>query len=323
MHHIISDGISLGIMAHDFMALYEGEELGYLRIQYKDYSEWQNRKEKKNALEKQEKYWLNELNGNLSLTNLPVDFPDSPGTIDFKGSNLEFVIQKEESLKLKSLAAERDVSLFMMLLAIFNVMLAKMCREKEIIIGIPIANREYSEMLFIIGAFANNLVLRNYPSGEKTFQEFLKEVREKTVKAFENQNYPFMELVDRLAKKNNIPGENPIFNVQFHLENFNIPSLKKSQLKLKARILQRSEAKTDLSLSAIDMKEKIMFSFNYKSNLFKKETIEKLARYFKNTAKAVVENPGQKLSQIEMVLDEQKQEIVSLYNMPLEEEWEE
>ncbi|HLP58027.1 MAG TPA: condensation domain-containing protein, partial [Candidatus Deferrimicrobium sp.] len=194
MHHIIADGVSIDILVADFMALYIGQELPGLKRQYKDYAEWQQNREIKEELRQRESFWLKTLAGEMPRLDLPTDFA-RPAVQDFAGSTLEFQLGKEETDALKRLAQSEKVTLFMTLLAIYNIFLSRVSGQEEIIVGAPVAGRRHSDLERIIGMFVNTLALRNYPSMHKTFREFLSEIKQNTLEAFENQDYPFEELI--------------------------------------------------------------------------------------------------------------------------------
>jgi amino acid adenylation domain-containing protein len=319
MHHIISDGVSHSILIQDFMALYKGEELPALRLQYKDYSQWLNREENQETLKKQEEYWLKELEGKLPVLSLPNDFP-RPAQLSFEGSHLTFSVDKKETSQLKTLALKEKVSLFMLLMAIYNVMLAKVSGQEEIIVGTPIVNRDHADLMPIIGLFANNLVFRSFPEGKKTFQEFLGEIREQTMRAFKNQDYPFANLVEALSVKRD-PGRNPIFDIQFQMENLDTQKKKIPGLKIKGYDHKITTTKIDLMWSAAETNDNLFFTVNYNTNLFKEKTIEKFSLFFKNSISSILQDPARKLSKVEIAPADKKQEISSQYTSDLEEDW--
>ncbi|MCP4146631.1 MAG: amino acid adenylation domain-containing protein, partial [bacterium] len=189
IHHIISDGTSYHILVKEFLALFNGEEVPELRIQYKDYTQWKNSVEEKEALKKQEAYWLRQFENEIPVLNLPVDYP-RPAAQGFEGSNINFEIAEEDTRSLEQYASKKEVTLFMILLAVIDVFLAKISSGEDIVIGSPIAGRRHADLESVIGMFVNTLALRNYPSGEKTFATFLEEIKSRTLGAFDNQDYP-------------------------------------------------------------------------------------------------------------------------------------
>ncbi|HLP60245.1 MAG TPA: condensation domain-containing protein, partial [Candidatus Deferrimicrobium sp.] len=213
MHHIISDGFSMDILLREFPALYEGEQLPPLRIQYKDYTYWQNSETVKAKIKDQEEFWMKELRGDIPILDLPFDYP-RPQVQSFQGSFLNFAFNREETLLLKKAALERGVTLYLLLVTLFDIFLYKLSGQEDIVLGTPIAGRRHADLQAIVGMFVNTLLLRNFPSGGKNFVEFLEEVKIRTLRAFENQDYQFEDLVEKIAVGRD-PGRNPLFDVMF------------------------------------------------------------------------------------------------------------
>ncbi|MCU0286922.1 MAG: amino acid adenylation domain-containing protein, partial [Acidobacteria bacterium] len=209
LHHIIADGISEGILIEDFKTLYNGNEPAPIKIRYRDFSAWHNSAPMQENIKKQEQYWLNKFSGELPVLNLASDYTRSD-VQDFAGGHVRFEFSKEESVQLKQIALEQGATLFMILLAIMTIFISKLSGQEDIIIGTPISGRSHPDLEHIIGMFANTIALRNYPAGEKTFVEFLDEVKENCLEAFENQDYPFEYLVEKLSVSR-LPGRNPLF----------------------------------------------------------------------------------------------------------------
>ena len=177
------------------------------------YSEWQNGDEQLGGVKKQEEFWLNELGGELPVLNMPLDFP-RPAVQNFEAEVVDFTIDKEETAELNKLAVAEKATLYIVLLSIFNVFLAKLSGQEDILIGTPLGGRRHADLDLIIGMFVNTLVLRNYPAGGKSYRDFLNEVKDRTFTAFENQQFEFDDLVSRLGVRRNI-SRNPIFDVMF------------------------------------------------------------------------------------------------------------
>jgi amino acid adenylation domain-containing protein len=309
-HHIIMDGMSHQVLEPDFRSLYGGEELPPLRIRYRDFSEWQNSENVRQAVKKQEEYWLKEFNGAVPVLDIPTDYP-RPELLSFEGSSLDFVIGKEETRQLKELAKESDVTLYMLMLAIYNVFLGKLCKQEDIIVGTPVSGRNHADLEKIIGLFVNILPLRNYPSGSKTFLEFLVELKGRTLEAFENQEYSFDELVGNLSKARDA-SRSPIFDVMF---NFLVReySQGESEKKVADRPAYRftyDTAKADLLLTGIDGGEELFFTVEYSSRLFKPLTIRRFIGYLKVIISSVPGNAGRKISEIKIISEDEKARLL-------------
>ncbi|MFC2146881.1 condensation domain-containing protein, partial [Acidobacteriota bacterium] len=213
IHHIITDGVSYNILLRDFTSLYAGQKLPPLMLQYKEYSEWQQSREVQNTIKDQEEYWLKEFEENIPVLNLPADY-SRPPVKSFEGDNIGFSLSVEEIRRLNEIAHIERTTLFMVILAAYNILLAKLSSQEDIVVGIPIAGRRHTDLETIVGVFINTLALRNYPSGEKTCKRFLKEIKEKTIKSFENQDYQLEDLVEKAAVKRD-RSRNPLFDVSF------------------------------------------------------------------------------------------------------------
>ncbi|MCP4149528.1 MAG: AMP-binding protein, partial [bacterium] len=217
MHHIITDGTSQEVLTKELFDLKTGKNLPPLKLQYRDYAEWQNSSKQKRLIKGQEEAWLKIFPGEIPELTLPTDYP-RPIIRGFEGSHIAFQLTKEETAKLKETAKQNETTLYMAILSIFTILLSKLSGQEDIIVGTPTAGRRHAQLEKIIGMFVNTLAMRNYPQGEKTFKAFLREVKENSLFAFENQEYQFEDLVDRLSLRRDT-GRNPIFDVMFNLLN--------------------------------------------------------------------------------------------------------
>ncbi len=322
IHHIIADIISFGIFVRDFTTLYSDGQLPQLKLHYKDFSEWENSAEGMEELKKQETFWLKEFHKEIPPLNLPLDFP-RPEKRHFEGHSLSFTLASEECGALKKLARGEGVTLFMLILAIFNVFLAKISGQEEIIVGAPIAARIHPDLNQIIGMFANTLALLNCPMAEKTFPEFLADVKKRTLEAFENQEFPFEQLVNQAAIHRE-PGRNPLFDVMFNFRGADTidetPAAAISGIKLTLQAFESDKSKFDMTLYVQDNGDVLHFIFAYSTQLFKKETIETFAGYFKRIVTGVLENSGQKIADIEIMTREKIEKMGALFSEALEDE---
>ncbi|MCP5053603.1 MAG: hypothetical protein GY940_40930, partial [bacterium] len=195
MHHIICDGLSHRVLIEDFIALYEGKELPRLRLQYRDFSNWRNNEDGKGTVMEQENYWLDRFSNEVPVINLPTDYV-RPGMQRFEGEWLPFTTQSNKGELLNQLALEEGVSVFMVLLAIFNILLSKISGDEDIVVGTGVDGRGAGQLEGIIGMFVNTLALRNVPRSNDSFRDFLAQLKINTLPAFENQDYPFEDIVD-------------------------------------------------------------------------------------------------------------------------------
>ncbi|UCH93005.1 MAG: non-ribosomal peptide synthetase, partial [Candidatus Aminicenantes bacterium] len=192
MHHIIADGVSQDILAKDFASLYANDPLPPLRLRYKDICQWQNSEREKQNLEQQEAYWLKVFDGEIPVLDIPTDYT-RPKIQDFEGNTLHFEISRQCTHRLKSMVLEENVTAYMVLLSVYNILLSRLSGQEDIVVGTAVAGRRHPDLEKIIGMFVNTLPLRNYPNSAMTFNEFLADVKKRTLEAFENQVYPFEE----------------------------------------------------------------------------------------------------------------------------------
>lgn len=302
IHHIVADAFAFIIFTREFEALYRGEELPQLKIQYKDYAEWQNRESVKDALKTQEEYWLKELGGVLPVLHMPIDFPRPPAQ-SFEGNSIMIEIGSKESRALNKLAIEENATLFMVLLAAYNILLSKLSGQQDIMVGSVIEGRRHEDFRKIIGMFVNTLVLMNQPLENYTFKDFLQDVRRKTLEVFENQDYQFESLVEKLST-NRDTSRNPLFDAAFTLQNSDKPqrATESEGFGIKARYSEYEKDTTmfDLSLIAEEIGGNLQLTWTYCTRLFKASTIEKFATHFKEIISVVLENKNIKLKDIKI-----------------------
>jgi amino acid adenylation domain-containing protein len=310
-HHITVDNASLNLLEADYLALYEGVELPPVKLHYKDYSQWQNSKRQREAVRQQGQHWLKLLAGELPVLELPYDYP-RPVAQDFAGRTVRLIMAEEETMRLKKMAKEFNVTLYMLFLCAFNVLLLRLSGQEDIMVGTPMAARTHADFQDIIGMFVNTLALRNFPCGEKTFADFLTEVRQGTLDAYENQEYPFEDLVDNLAMERQA-GRNPLFDAVFNLLDERAYQFEVSETtEAEAVVYLTDTAKFDLSLTAIDREHQVVLRYEYSTQLFSAKTIERIIGYFKNILSEIQVNPAVRLAGIEMMTEAEKQSILDM-----------
>jgi len=307
-HHIAADGISLALLAREFISLYRGNGLPSLRIQYKDYSQWQWKflESGTPSIKKQEAYWTGVFAGEIPVLDLPYDFvPGDNKGRDFEGHTVKFKISHPEAGNLKKLAQEEGVTLYMLLLAALNILLWKLSGQEDIIVGTPTAGRRHDDLQAIVGMLVNTLALRNYPQGKKTFTAFLQEVKTNALQAFENQDYPFENLLDKIAVKKSA-NKNPLFNVFFgtyDLREGMISPIEIPGLKLKFLDLEKQGATIPFDLGfAFDIDDTID-AMLYAHASFKSATMDKIKTYYMEILEQVIKNKQVKLEEVRIARD--------------------
>jgi polyketide synthase PksJ len=308
MHHIISDGHSYQVFFQEFSAFYNGvTELPGHTLHYRDYALWHNKPQQQQAMKRQEEFWLNRFDGEIPVLMLPTDFP-RPEIKSFEGDAVHFYLDKEETAALRKMVREEDVTLYMLLLTIFNVQMHKLSRQEDIVVGTPVHGRNREELKHIIGMFVNTLALRSQPGGDKTFREYLHEIREITLEAFANQDYPFEELTDKRAGKRDA-GRNPMFDVLFTLQNVERRPLDMIEgeiggtgtgFEVTPYDHQLQQAQFDLLMFATEAGDYIDVKLVYAMKLFKRETMERHCGYYKDILAEVLKNPSILLADIKI-----------------------
>jgi acyl carrier protein len=317
-HHIISDGASMGIFIKEFMAVYAGEILPPLTLTYKDYSEWQNSEAGQEIMSRQETYWLRQFQGPLSRLNLPLDYP-RPAIQRFLGKTRRFEIDIETSAALKKLALKEETSLFMVMFAIFNVLLWRFGQQTAIVVGTPAAGRRYSELRQVIGMFVNTVALKVSIRPEETFREVLAGVTQQAWEALENQDYPFEDLVDKVETQRHA-GRNPIFDVMFELHNATGLDFNLAGLTIKPYESENPVSRFDLTLKVFQREKVISFSLTFSTALFKEETIDMFIDYFMKLPGEIARAADKRLSQIEFLSETEKSEALAAASDDLEHE---
>ncbi|MCY8346003.1 lichenysin non-ribosomal peptide synthetase LicA [Bacillus haynesii] len=311
MHHIISDGASVSVLIDEMTRLYAGEALEPLRIQYKDFSVWQQHLLTERH-KMQEEYWLKELDGELPVLTLPTDHP-RPSVQTFEGSRLSFALKPELVQQLRRLAKETESTLYMVLAASYSAFLSKLSGQSEVIVGSPAAGRPHADLSRIIGMFVNTLAIRTRPEGDKPFSAFLEEVKETTLGAFEHQDYPFEELIEKLNIQRDM-SRNPLFDAVFSMQNADLKDLSMDGVTLKPYDFAHQTAKFDLTLTAAEEDGLLVFEMEYNTALFKRESIERWSGYWVNLLEAVAENPDARLSELSLLNEAEKRRIVQKWN---------
>ncbi|MCP4158373.1 MAG: AMP-binding protein, partial [bacterium] len=325
MHHIISDGVSHTVLKEDFVALYKGETLLPLRIHYKDFSQWQNRARGKHDLERQEAHWQQRFAGEIPQLSLPLDYP-RPQVQRYEGIAKQFEIQPGENQRLRALARDVNSTLFMLLLALFNILLAKLGGQEDVVVGTPVAGRRHVDLEKIIGMFVNTLALRNYPRGESTFRQYHREVTQNTLSDFENQGYQFEELVDNLTITRDA-ARNPLFDVMLTMQNNPGTMANNSTEATPGRLpgqgvgrqektphFREAASKFDMTLNVNDTGENLYFVLTCNKALFKKETIDRFIGYYKRILATATGNIETKVSQISIIGSEEKKRVLYEFN---------
>jgi len=318
VHHIVFDGWSLGVLVQEVAALYNAfhsgqlSQLPELTIQYADFAHWQRTWLQGEVLEQQMSYWKDRLAGAPALLELPADHA-RPAVQSFRGAYHSFNLSPELTEQLQQLSSREGATLFMTLLAAFNVLLYRYSQQTDILVGSPIAGRNRSETEKLIGFFVNTLVLRTRVKGDESFSELLQQVREVCLGAYAHQDLPFEKLVEELEPERSL-SHTPLFQVWFVLQNAPLENLELSDLQLDLLSTNSATAKFDLYLSLVNRGGRLAGFFEYSSDLFDASTISRMAEHFKILLQEIVAQPEQFVAKLPLLSEAERTQLVSEYN---------
>jgi amino acid adenylation domain-containing protein len=314
LHHVISDGWSMGVFIEELTALYNAVNQGQvsplkpLPIQYTDFAIWQRKWFRGEVLENQLNYWRKQLAEAPTFLPLPTDKP-RPARQSFTGAHQEFQLSLELTQKLTELSQQQGVTMFMTLLAAYGTLLYRYTGQSDILIGTPIANRNRREIESLIGFFVNTLVMRTDCSENPSFQELLMRVREMSLGAYTHQDLPFEMLVEALQPERNL-SHTPLFQVMFALENTPLSEVKMSGLTIDSLPLEWGTAKFDLTLSMQNTETGLMGVWEYNTDLFNSETVERMNGHFLTLLEGIIANPNERVSQLPLLTKVEQQQLL-------------
>jgi amino acid adenylation domain-containing protein/FkbM family methyltransferase len=315
MHHIISDGWSMGVMVEEVAKLYEGyakgeeAELPPLTIQYADYVTWQREWLRGEVLEEHIGYWRKQLAGAPPVLELPADRARPP-VRTFRGGKQAYSLPPEITKAIGILSRGEGATLFMSLLAAFQTLLYRYSGQKDIVVGTDIANRNRVETERLIGFFVNNLVMRADMSGNPSFRELLKRVRETALGAYAHQDMPFDKLLEELRPERSL-SHAPLFQVLFVLQNNPRRAVKLSELNMEVLVIENETSKFDLSLFVEEVGDGYVGVWRYNTDIFEAGTVARIARNFEVLLRSIVTNPDEKLDKLDMLTEAEKQKQVA------------
>jgi amino acid adenylation domain-containing protein len=318
MNHINSDGWSIGVLVREMVALYEafirGESspLPELEVQYLDFAQWQKEWLTETVLQEQLDYWKETLGGRLPVLELPGDGP-RPVRRTFEGANEMVRLPLDLTAKLKELSREHGSTLFMTLMAAFKVLLYRYTGQEDILVGTPVAGRTRPETENLIGFFVNTLVLRTEINSDLTFADVLARVRETALQAQMHADIPFEMLVEELQPDRSL-SQTPIFQVMFVLLNTPMPELKMAGLRVSEIDIEETSAKFDITLTLKEKPAGLTGSLQYSTERFTRERIQRLLGHFQQLLEGIVANPGARVSELPLLTETERQEILVDWN---------
>ncbi|MDZ7269872.1 MAG: amino acid adenylation domain-containing protein [candidate division KSB1 bacterium] len=318
MHHIVSDGWSMGVFIHELTTLYHAFTRGLpsplpeLPIQYADFAEWQRQWLTGEVLERQIAYWKKQLGGSLPVLELPTDRP-RPAVQTYRGANEAVKISARLLADLKELSRRAGTTLFMTLLAAFKVLLHRYTGLTDICVGTPVANRNRAEIESLIGVFINTLVLRSDLSGDPGFRELLRRVREVALEAYAHQDVPFETLIEVLQPERDT-SHSSLFQVMFILQNAAVTAQQLPGLTITPVEAETGTSTFDLTLSLAEEAEGMEVAAEYNTDLFEAATIRRLLGNYLTLLDGVVADPDQRLSRLPLLSPAERRQILVEWN---------
>ena len=318
LHHIVSDGWSMGVLFRELSVLYEAisngkpSPLAELPLQYPDFAVWQRERLQGKVLENQLAYWKTQLADAPAVLELPADRPRPP-VQSYRGTRQFLVFSEALNEALKALSRRQGVTLFMTLLAAFQTLLYRYTGQDDILIGSPIAGRNRTEIEGLIGFFVNTLVLRTDLSGDPSFRELLGRVRKVALDAYAYQDLPFEKLVEELHPQRNF-SHSPVFQVMFAFQNVPMTELRLTGLTVNSLKADRETATFDLSLLMVEEARSLKGTVEYNTDLFNGDTISRMMGHFQTLLESIVADPGTPISRLGLLTDSERHQLLIEWN---------
>jgi amino acid adenylation domain-containing protein len=318
MHHIASDGWSVGVLARELSSLYEAfvegrpSPLPDLSVQYVDFAVWQREWLQGDVLEKQIDYWRKQLEGAPTLLELPTDHPRPP-VQTYRGALMQWEFPKPLLVALQDLSRREGATLFMTLLASFQTLLHRYTSSDEILVGSPIAGRNWTAIEPLIGFFVNTLVLRGDLSGNPSFRTFLGRTRAAALGAYAHQDVPFEKLVEELRPERNL-SNSPFFQVMFVVQNSPWEAAELVDLEVTPMPIDDGTSKFDLTFFVEERGEALHAGVRYNTDLFEAETIRRMLGHYQTILEGIVANPDQRLSELPLLTSAERHQVLYGWN---------
>ncbi len=320
LHHIVSDGWSVGVLIKELRALYgayaRGEEspLEELGVQYADYAEWQREHLRGERLEAQVEYWRRQLGGELGVLRLPADGRrEASSSSAHRGAVESLRIEAGLTKRLKALGRPEGATLYMVLLACWKILLWRYSGERDVLVGTPVAGRDRAEVEGLIGFFVNTLVLRTDVGGEPSYRELLRRVREVCLGAYAHQDVPFEMLVEELQPERD-PGRNPLFQVLFALQNAPLPQFEMPGLRVRVEDATGGPTKFDLALEITEDGDELACGWQYDADIFGATTVRRMAAHFRTLLEGIVADPDARLHELPLLSEGERRRLLVQLN---------
>src|SRR5215204_3525699 len=318
MHHIASDAWSLPIIVREVVELYKANDedrtidLPQLDIQYADFAVWQREHLQGELMDRKTDYWKKKLD-DVAPLQLPTDYT-RPSIKTIKGAITSSRIDKDLTGAIKSLGQQQGTSLFMTLLAAYNVLLGRYSNQEDICVGTSIAGRKPEEIVGLIGFFANTLALRTQVNLNMSFIELLEQVKQTTMEAYENQEVSFDKVVETVVKERD-PGRSPLFQVMLVLHNTpEVPQLQLGEVQLTNEAFENNISKFDITFFLNETVNGLQCSVQYRTDIFREETIVRMIAHFKELLSSIVKSPGQAIGSLRILTQGEEHQLLVAFN---------
>lgn len=309
IHHIANDGLSRELLIRDFSALYKQEALHTPALQYKDYAVWCRQNSEQEWQLRQKLFWENQFTSIPQAMGLPYDF-ERPATNVHPAARNSFTIDEQLTRDLKQLAQQEGVTLFTLLLAVFNVLLAKFSNQEDVVIGTPVSGRDFPGLDVVLGMFVNTLPLRNQVTGDQPFSAFLQNVKANTLSAFGNQSFAYGDMVSMLQVERD-QSRNPLFDVLFAYQDYQVAEIEIPGVEIQIVEPGHHSIEFDLILSISNAQRSDMSAhFEFAKDLFREETIQRMAICFVNIIRTITAAPSIPIAQIDYLPQVELKELI-------------
>ncbi|WP_293655788.1 non-ribosomal peptide synthetase, partial [uncultured Paenibacillus sp.] len=304
IHHIVCDGISMGIIYRDLTRLYRGEALSPAKIQYKDYAVFEQRNRNHERYESNRKYWKEQFAGKLPEAELMTDYV-RPSIRSYDGRTLAFQLDPRMTGRLKRLGAAQGATLYMVLLAAYNLLLSKYSGKEDIVVGVPTAGRHHEDVQGIVGMFVNTLALRTHADGSLPVQEWIGRVKEGIMRAQAHGDYPLEDLLEDLDLSRDL-SRHPLFDTMFVLQNMDIEPIEMDGTTFRTAEWEWRHAKFDMTWSGRESVEGMTFVVEFAACLYEPATIQRMIDHFIVILEQMTASPDRLLRDIDMLTAEER-----------------
>jgi len=311
IHHLVGDGTSVGILFEEMAALYAGKKLPAAPVTFKDFAEWLNEHLQTEKVREQEKYWLHTLSDPPPALRLDTDFL-RPENFSFDGGRIDFTVGAEMHDGLKTLCAQEGATLYMVLLAAYNVLLSKYTGQKDLIVGVPTVGRYVADVQDVVGMFVSTHAVRSKPHSVLRFNEFLHQVKMAVRGALEHQEYQLWSMM----LGHSITTGKPLFGTVFVVQDQAFKAMEIPTLDVKEVDPGYHVSKFDLTLGAVEHADRIDFELEYSTDVFKRSTAKRIASHYKNILEQIIADPFRELRRFQLVSPDEREKLLHDFNGP-------